>query len=232
MKIIGNKESVNQISLTHKGINARFNCFMKPFPYCNDIDTSNPEIIEIIFKDSYEIDNLIDVLEKFKKNVLNIWESGDDTMKNKEKYAKEIVEIACDGNRVAVVRQTGEFRSCYETPCIECLFHSYDKEQCKERTREWAESEYIEKPVISKKDKAFLEYVKEEHKCIARDRNGELFLYRLTPYKEEGLLNWIGRNCSCLHLKYNVDFPMVKWEDSEPWLIEDLKKLEGVDSYE
>ena len=67
MKIIGNKESVNQISLTHKGINARFNCFMKPFPYCNDIDTSNPEIIEIIFKDSYEIGNLIDVLEKFKK---------------------------------------------------------------------------------------------------------------------------------------------------------------------
>lgn len=67
IKIIGNKESVNQISLTHKGINARFNCFMKPFPYCNDIDTSNPEIIEITFKDSYEIDNLIDVLEKFKK---------------------------------------------------------------------------------------------------------------------------------------------------------------------
>lgn len=67
MKIIGNKESVNQISLTHKGINARFNCFMKPFPYCNDIDTSNPEIIKIIFQDSYEIDNLIDVLEKFKK---------------------------------------------------------------------------------------------------------------------------------------------------------------------
>lgn len=27
MKIIGNKESVNQISLTHKGINARFNYF-------------------------------------------------------------------------------------------------------------------------------------------------------------------------------------------------------------
>jgi hypothetical protein len=97
---------------------------------------------------------------------------------------------------------------------------------------EWAETEYIEKPVISKKDKAFLEYVKEEYKCIARDKNGELFLYRLTPYKEEGLLNWIGRNCSCLHLKYNVDFPMVKWEDSEPWLIEDLKKLEVVDSYE
>lgn len=30
----------------------------------------------------------------------------------------------------------------------------------------------------------------------------------------------------------DVDFPMVKWEDSEPWLIEDLKKLEVVEEYE
>lgn len=31
---------------------------------------------------------------------------------------------------------------------------------------------------------------------------------------------------------FNIDLPMVKWEDDEPWLIEDLKKLEVVDSYE
>lgn len=71
-------------------------------------------------------------------------------MTNKEKYAKEIVEIACDGNRIAIIRQTGEFRSCHETSCSECLFHS-NTERCKEKAREWAESEYIEKPVISKK---------------------------------------------------------------------------------
>lgn len=152
-------------------------------------------------------------------------------MKNKEKYAKEISELACNGNKIAIVRQTGELRPCCGISCRECLFR-VGTARCEEKTREWAESEYIEKPVISKKDKAFLEYVKEEYKCIARDKNGELFLYRLTPYKEEGLLNWIGRNCSCLHIKYNVDFPMVKWEDSEPWLIDDLKKLEVVDSYE
>lgn len=29
-----------------------------------------------------------------------------------------------------------------------------------------------------------------------------------------------------------IDFPMVKWSDSEPWLIEDLKKLEVVEDYE
>ena len=68
MKVVGNKENVNQIRLTHKSLNVRFNCFMKPLPYTTDnIDISKPETIEIIFKDSYEIEALIDVLEKFKK---------------------------------------------------------------------------------------------------------------------------------------------------------------------
>ena len=32
--------------------------------------------------------------------------------------------------------------------------------------------------------------------------------------------------------KLNIDFPMVKWSDGKPWLIEDLKKLEVVEEYE
>ena len=67
MKVVGNKENVNQIKLAHKGLNVRFYCFMKPLPYCDNINISQPEIIEITFKDSYEIDNLIHILEKFKK---------------------------------------------------------------------------------------------------------------------------------------------------------------------
>ena len=35
-----------------------------------------------------------------------------------------------------------------------------------------------------------------------------------------------------LDFYFSADFPMVKGEDSEPWLIKDLKKLEVVDSYE
>ena len=67
LKIIGSEENVNQITLTHKGLNVRFNCFIKPLPYDYNIDISKPEIIEITFKDSYEIDSLIHILEKFKK---------------------------------------------------------------------------------------------------------------------------------------------------------------------
>ena len=84
MKVVGNKEDVNQIRLTHKGLNVRFNCFMKPLPYDYNIDISKPETIEIIFKDSYEIEALIDVLEKFKKSVLGLLENGDNMITNGE----------------------------------------------------------------------------------------------------------------------------------------------------
>lgn len=61
-------------------------------------------------------------------------------MKNKEKYAKEILDIACSGNSIAMIRESGR---------------------------------------------------------IALD----------------------------------IDFPMIKWEDDKPWLIDDLKKLEVVEGY-
>ena len=98
--------------------------------------------------------------------------------------------------------------------------------------REWAESEYTEKQVISKRDRAFLECIIEEYKFVARDENGNLFVYKTQPRKME--TRWV-LNCDgylYLNRHFNVDFPMVKWEDSEPWLIEDLKKLEVVEEYE
>lgn len=152
-------------------------------------------------------------------------------MKNKEKYAKEIMEIACDGNRIAIIRQTGEFRSCYETPCRKCLFHS-DTERCKEKVREWAEAECVERPVISKKDRAFLEYLNGKIKYITRDGAGELYAYSAKPCKERGA--WMPQTGEFFNLDFyfSADFPMVKWEDSKPWLIEDLKKLEVVENYE
>lgn len=67
-----------------------------------------------------------------------------------------------------------------------------------------------------------LEYLGEEFKYIGRHRDGTLFAYK------DGLTNWFSLNC-----RFDVDFPMVKWEGNEEiWSIEDLKKLEVVDSYE
>ena len=80
-------------------------------------------------------------------------------MKNKEKYSKKIVELACDGNDIAVDKRTGKVDACLCIPCSNCLFN--DSKNCDKGRREWAESEYVEKQVISKIDKAFLEYIRE-----------------------------------------------------------------------
>lgn len=153
-------------------------------------------------------------------------------MKNKEKYAKEIIEIACSGNVVAVSKVTGKPIGCENNSCEDC--DRYNDFLCfrKERLKEWAESEYIEKPVISKRDRAFLECIGKGIKYITRDMNGGLFIYVIKPHK---LIDCWG-SCGVEPNKslefFKLDFPMIKWSDSEPWLIEDLKKLEVVDSYE
>lgn len=156
-------------------------------------------------------------------------------MKNKEKYVKEIVDIVCNGDSIAVVRSTGELGPCCETSCRECIFYDRTNPYCRDRIRAWANSEYIERPVISKRDKAFLEYLREEYEFIARDENGKLYVYSSKPYRDKSFKCW----CSCghsnspsLHLNYNIDFPMIKWSDEEPWTIEDLEKLEVVEEYE
>lgn len=150
-------------------------------------------------------------------------------MKNKERYAKEIVEIACGGDAIAVTKEGERVVRCGNIACSECLFVPLN---CAKNTREWAESEYIEKTVISKKDRAFLECIGEGIKYITRDMDGFLFIYCIKPHKlidcwESG---GIESNKSLEFFKLN--FPMVKWSDKEPWLIEDLKKLEVVEDYE
>ena len=155
-------------------------------------------------------------------------------MKNKEKFAKEIVDaVTSGGYGFCFDKSSGKIRRCDElSSCNECLFcepHSVD--ECDKAKKEWAESEYIEKPVISKRDRAFLEYLGNKMKYIARDENRCLMTYEHSATKGEDGWNYdFGAIKSLSGL--NVQFPMVKWIDSKPWLIEDLKKLEVVDSYE
>ena len=149
-------------------------------------------------------------------------------MKNKERYAKEIFEIACSGNSIAVTKEGGSIASCCDTFCVECLFCGGN---CKEKVRKWAESEYIEKPVISKRDKAFLDYLDKGLKYIARDKNSILMAYEHIGKKDEN--GWELDSGSIKSLfRLNVQFPMIKFDDDKPWLIEDLKKLEVVEEYD
>lgn len=151
-------------------------------------------------------------------------------MKNKEKFAKEIVEIACSGDVLAVSKVTGKPISCKNTRCEYCN-RCNDFPICEEkRLREWAESEYIENPVISKRDRAFLDYIGERAEWMTKDCDGEISVWTTKPKKLVNLCAWMDGLYNCLSMS-NIDFPMVKWSDAEPWKIEDLKKLEVVDEY-
>lgn len=153
-------------------------------------------------------------------------------MKNKEKYAKQILTFACKFESFGVDEETREVEECTHIICSKCKFYARDK-TCEEHRCEWAESEYIEKPVISKKDRAFLEYLDKEYEYIARDKYTSLCAHIAKPRKSYAIWKTKpGEKYLCFDGLIGVDFPMVKWSDSEPWLIEDLKKLEVVEEYE
>lgn len=158
-------------------------------------------------------------------------------MKNREKFAKEILDIACNGGSIAVTKDN-KVVCCNDINCESCMFDSCSKhigrsQACYDRVREWAESEYIEKPTITSKEKMFLDLLLAKWKYIARDADEKLYVFDLVPSKK--------RNSWCIesvfiYNYYNISenlfgkmFDFIKWEDEEPWSIEDLKKLEVKD---
>lgn len=153
-------------------------------------------------------------------------------MKNKEKYAECVLTFACDESGFGVYEKTGEMERCTEMHCTECLFYG-KKETCHTSRRKWLESEYIEKSVISKRDRAFLDYLRDRWKYMARDNiSNAVYVFTEIPEKSEvGHFVYTGE-ARRISSDFNVVFPMVKLSDSEPWLIEDLKKLEVVEEYE
>lgn len=63
-------------------------------------------------------------------------------MKNREKYAKEIIDIALQRNEIAVNLTSGEPCDCWKTRCSECLFNG--RKHYEGMLTEWAEKEYEE----------------------------------------------------------------------------------------
>ena len=147
-------------------------------------------------------------------------------MKNREKYAEQILDIVCSGARLAMRKDDKCLTACAEISCDDCWFGGTGR--CDEVTYKWAESEYIEPVKISKKDRAFLDYLK-GYRYIVRDKCELLYAYMDKPIKRTKI--WDGSGSKCIS-GLNIDFPMVKWPDDEPWKIEDLKELDVCENYE
>ena len=73
---IENKENINEILLSHKGKNVKFECFIKPFPYADRLDLVERKPVEIVFDDLMEVEALIEMLTRFKKEIqeyIGVW---------------------------------------------------------------------------------------------------------------------------------------------------------------
>lgn len=154
-------------------------------------------------------------------------------MKNKEKYTKEIVDIVCEDVSFGVDKRTGSPASCRELHCGKCLLNEMNRYACYDSRKEWAESEYVERPVISKSDRRFLDCIGNTYKYIARDRDGKLFVCKKVYTVND---EWFTRGCVAgsdyTYISgFEVQFPMVKHISSTVWSIKDLKKLEVVEAY-
>ena len=150
-------------------------------------------------------------------------------MKNREKFAKEILNVACNGGAIAVTKDN-QVVDCNGFYCGQCLFYKEDDHgsYCdREANIRWAESEYVEKKhTITSREKNFLDTLISNCKYIARDKDNSLYVYYDKPIR--GNKFWISDYASHNMPKdmYGDVFSFIKWEDEEPWSIKDLKNLE------
>lgn len=168
----------------------------------------------------YKIKDVRDTLTLTTDEIYNSVLKFNVTREIKPSTVNEVVDV--NGAKFEVYR--GE--RCFITT------QSYTMEDLEEIANIWAENnheEYIEKPKISRSDRTFLDYIPDYYKYMARDEDGMLFAYKERPRKRSEI--WICGSELFEIYKAKVRFPMVKWKNKEPWLIEELKKLEVVDEY-
>lgn len=148
-------------------------------------------------------------------------------MKNKEKYANEIMEIACQGNAIAIDKDTKKIRACDEK-CENCYFSqkNYIKSSnsyfcCETNIKDWANSEYVERKEFTEQEKLIVKVV-EKAKWFAKDKNGKTFGFFNKPRKANNV--WITDTSGYVILNDFTDytFPTLSWEDTEPTSREEI----------
>ena len=147
-------------------------------------------------------------------------------MKNFEKFEKEIMEIVREGYNIAI--QNGLPIRCQDILCAECDCHGTGR-TCKDEKRKWMESEYKERPKLTKQERKFCELFEGKDVWFATDNddsNTMPVVYTSKPVK--GIRSWSGRYIKSKSLRQFIDakFDFIKWEDEEPWYISELLKLE------
>ena len=120
---------------------------------------------------------------------------GYKTMTNREKFAEQILDIACGGGRLAVSKATLEPTACRGLECRDCLLYARGFDDCRDKVGKWANSEYVEPPIDWSKvavDTPILVNDSNDHgwvkRYFAKYENGSVFAWNggKTSWSSEG----------------------------------------------
>lgn len=129
-------------------------------------------------------------------------------MKNKEKYAKDIIEGYFALNKdVKIV-------SCGDIKCSDCLFNV--KVGCNSATIAWANAEYKESKQFSEADKLYVRAM-DKLNWFVRDKDGSVWGFVNKPFKKRGY--WYADSTKFVLFKSfasSATFEPLSWEDEEP----------------
>ena len=139
---------------------------------------------------------------------------------NMEHFRSEIEKV---GHDFAFIN--GKVEKC--KMCKKCDFETEPDEaweSCTIRKMRWLMSEYKPEPVLTAREKHFVEFAQEG--WLARDGDGELWWYKLKPEKKKeswsvGSVTYSFKGI----LNFEQHFRFITWEDEEPWSVEELRKL-------
>lgn len=147
---------------------------------------------------------------------------------NMEHYRGEIEAILNEKNVIAISKLDGSIFACKEEECHRCIcMDSRDNKiiPCDVTLMRWLMSEYKPEPVLTQREKHFVEFA--ETGWLARDIDGVLNWFMRIPDRneEEDCRCWNGPIHAFAFKKLNELFPFITWEDEEPWSVESLRKL-------
>lgn len=142
-------------------------------------------------------------------------------MRKKDKYRKDIIKLALQGDTFGVSKTNDLPIACNSLKCEDCIF--YRNINCVSARKRWLNSKYTEPKRIFTEEQKNVLRIFDKVKYITRDKGGDLWGYVYEPQK--------GQNCwytsdvafsTRFTNAISIDFPQIKWEDKKPTSREEI----------
>ena len=135
-------------------------------------------------------------------------------MKNRDKFAKEIMDIACAGGSVAFDKKANKVTACDDTHCSNCAFSSSSL-SCRDEIKKWSESEYKEPEVDWSK-------VPVDTPVLVKDNTSYTWIKRYFAYYKNGIVHTYGGGTTSWSVDKNATNP--GWKYAKLANEEDIRK--------